>query len=646
MKALSLIRFFLIFVLVITWSLPVAAQNIKIDSLKNLLKLERKDNIPLLLQLCWEFRYSNPDTARFYGYKALVQAKKIRDKKFEGEALHNLAITYEAQSNFNKAIELGLKALTLKTAVGDELEIANTLNNLGNVYDQKGEFDKAVTHYKKAYLIYKKNKLPENIAMINVNMGIVLKAQKQYQKVLPYYHEAYEIYRKLNKPFETAACEANLGSVHFYLNNSDSCVYYSSMAEKRFLSLKNEQFLPVVRSNIGMAYRKLGNFGKAISYLEKAIAAHRKFNNRKELSFVLSELAKTHQGINNNKALVYAKEALLVSEEISSLPEVLAARKVMSEIYQDKGEFRNAYESFIAYSTLKDSVFEKDKIKELNEFQTLFETEKKEQRIKVLSQQHVIQALKVKQREILLVIAVAAILFGLLIFFLVMNRRKLREENRLQEERNKQQEIAARRVLDAEEHERRRIASDLHDGVGQMLSVAIMNINSLAGKISENEESNILAKNSLALVTDCYDEMRSISHQMIPSALLKAGLAPAIRDFISRIDQNKIKVDLSLNNIDNRLSEQTETVLYRVIQETVNNVIKHSNASKLSIQIDSDGEELSAIIEDNGQGFDKESVKKGLGIENMISRIKLLNGAIEFDSRLGSGTIVAIYLPL
>ena len=132
---------------------------------------------------------------------------------------------------------------------------------------------------------------------------------------------------------------------------------------------------------------------------------------------------------------------------------------------------------------------------------------------------------------------------------------------------------------------------------------------------------------------------------MMPNALLKAGLTTAVREFISKIDEHKLKVNLGISGINERLDAQTETVLYRVIQESVNNVIKHAKASLLSIQLVKDSDGINLSIEDNGIGFDKNSTKNGIGLENIKSRIALINGEIEYDTAVGKGTLVNIFIP-
>ena len=134
----------------------------------------------------------------------------------------------------------------------------------------------------------------------------------------------------------------------------------------------------------------------------------------------------------------------------------------------------------------------------------------------------------------------------------------------------------------------------------------------------------------------------------MPNALLKSGLASAVKEFLDKIDNRIIKINLHSEGLQERLDGNTETVLYRVIQECVNNVIKHSGASNLDISLIKDADGIAATVEDNGKGFDTADKQKfeGIGLQNISSRVAFLKGTVDFDSAPGKGTLVAIHVPI
>jgi len=150
-------------------------------------------------------------------------------------------------------------------------------------------------------------------------------------------------------------------------------------------------------------------------------------------------------------------------------------------------------------------------------------------------------------------------------------------------------------------------------------------------------------------VDETLKEVRAVSHNMMPNALIRKGLAAAVREFIDNIAATGLlKVDLQIIGLNDRLEGTMETVLYRVLQEAVSNIIKHAQASKISIQLIRHDDYLNFILEDNGKGFDASDVNNfnGIGLKNIISRIQYLNGTVDFDSSIGKGTTVIIEVPV
>jgi two-component system NarL family sensor kinase len=176
-----------------------------------------------------------------------------------------------------------------------------------------------------------------------------------------------------------------------------------------------------------------------------------------------------------------------------------------------------------------------------------------------------------------------------------------------------------------------------------------MNLSSFESDIQfSNTDQRLAFEKIIGLVDESCKEVRSVSHNMMPNALLKSSLASAVQDFIDKLDKKAIEVHLYTEGLNERLDSNVETVLYRVIQECVNNVIKHSGANTLDISVIKDDDGISATVEDNGKGFDAANKKNfdGIGMKNILTRVEYLKGTVEFDSTPGKGTAVVIHVPL
>ena len=248
------------------------------------------------------------------------------------------------------------------------------------------------------------------------------------------------------------------------------------------------------------------------------------------------------------------------------------------------------------------------------------------------------------------------LIWGLSLFSLLLiatawtlyQRYKLKQQKKLQEAIMQQQDLATSAVLEAEENERQRIAADLHDGVGQLLTAARLNMEALSEKLHiENENERFIYNKALALVDESCKEVRNVSHNIMPNSLIKFGLGNAIKDFIDKIESNQLSINLNVVGLIEPLDSKVELIIYRVIQEAINNVIKHSKANQLDLSIQKDQEGLRISIEDNGIGFNKSDLQKsnGIGMKNIMARVEFLKGEIDIDTRPGSGTLIAIFIP-
>ena len=217
------------------------------------------------------------------------------------------------------------------------------------------------------------------------------------------------------------------------------------------------------------------------------------------------------------------------------------------------------------------------------------------------------------------------------------------------EKENKAQEEFSKRLIQSQEEERKRIAVGLHDSLGQNL--LIIKNRALLGIKNKKEEflkEQLLEISSTASTT--LDEVRQIAYDLHPYQLSRLGLTRAIRSIITNVkDSTKINFIDDLANIDNLFSQEAEINIYRIVQENINNIIKHSEAKNAAIKILKKESSISIYIEDDGKGFDKENVyderkkMKGFGLENIKKRITLLNG--EFSINSANGTKIKIIIP-
>jgi signal transduction histidine kinase len=232
---------------------------------------------------------------------------------------------------------------------------------------------------------------------------------------------------------------------------------------------------------------------------------------------------------------------------------------------------------------------------------------------------------------------------GIFLFY----RHQQRQKATANIERIKEQEIRINAVFQAQEEERRRIAKELHDGIGQTISAIKLNYQSLSQKIDKPELVTNFSKIG-KMLENAGAEVRSISHQMIPKELEQFGLIPAVEGMLNlNFENSPLKVQFEHTGFSERIGQQIELVLFRVLQELISNIIKHAQASQVSVQLIRLSTHVVLNVSDNGVGFDVESKEKsGIGMLNIASRIDAVKGHLHFESEPGKGSLITIRTPV
>lgn len=519
----------------------------------------------------------------------------------------------------------------------------------GNIAYFKGKHDEALKIYMGALAIAEQAKLHLQIAAVCNEIGTLLKKNKQLPKALEYYTRALNEALAIKNNEQIANAHNNIGLVYEEEGNYGNALKQYQKSLAIYQKIKDKLGESYSLEYIGYGYGLMKNYDLAVENLQKSLSLRIELKDNYGIAICLIELTEVFRDKKDYRlAASYAKRAISFSKEINYPDMLQKGYELLAEIYGQEQNYAEAYRAHQQYTAIKDSIFTIEKNKQITELQTKYETEKKEQKIDLLNKENTIQKLKLTQRDGIIG-AISLVFLGFIFMvYLLYNRYRLKQQARLQAEVIAQQDLATKAVLVAEENERKRIAGELHDGLGQLFSAVKLNLSAIGEHLTFKDEHNKkMFDKTLYLVDESCKEVRSISHQMTPNVLLKAGLTSAVRDFIDKIDARKLKVNLATFGLQHRLDHNIEIVLYRVIQETVNNVIKHAQASSLDIQLTKDEDGINVMIEDNGIGFNTAQLEKfdGIGLKNIQTRTAYLKGTVDFSSQPGKGTLVSIFIP-
>lgn len=531
--------------------------------------------------------------------EALNLATSLKNDKLIGDCLLAFSQYYFSRAGYDKSIEYGLNSLQKFEKINDVKGIIRAKSKLAQTYQMRDELPKAEATLLEI-LQYKESQ------------------KSGYSVTL---HTLANVYGMQGKYKEALAID-EIG-----LRYCDSV---------GLLNLKSSFY-----DNMANCFMYSGDFEKAKKFFNISLALDSSNNDSRLMSDTYLNLGQLY--IMNDKsdaAIPYLLRSINLSKQVSYKEATATAYKLLSEVYQKNNKLDSAIINLKRHYLYKDSIINLSSENKIAEFQTIYETEKKESQIQS-------QKLKLNKQRSGIVALVASLGIISLIALMLYRRKQHQAKIELQKEILQQQKLATAAIISAEEKERIRIATELHDGVGQMVSAAKMNLSVLDNDMSfADDEQKEKLSNVIDMLDESCVEIRAVSHQMMPVAMFNNGVSEALQIFIQRIDQKVIDVDFYSDG-ESKLSKEKESVLYRILQECINNVIKHAKANKLSISIHHSNKETSVTVEDDGIGFDKnDNSGSGIGLSNILSRVNYLNGEIDFESRIGFGTLVSIHIPV
>jgi signal transduction histidine kinase len=597
------------------------------------------------------FGYCENDAERSlkFSRNSLSLSRRLNFKSGEIKALNNIGIVYDVTGEYDSALFYYDLSLRISKAFNNKKQIANTLNNIGLVEWNKGEYEKALTDYLSSLRLFEEINHLKGQANTLSNIGLIYFDLKKYEQSLKYHLNSLKIREEIKDEYGIGVSLTNIGMTYSELKQPEKSIDYFKRSIVAKEKSGDRYGLAISLNNLGIIFSEHHQEDEALKYQLKALPLRIELNDKYGLTTTYNNLA----GIYNRKkdfttSLSYSMKALTLADELKSRSKLRKVYRDISSSYKSLHDYPQALAYYEKYSELNDSIYSEESAKQLAEQQTRYESEKKDLAISKKNLEIERSGLEISQQKTQRNILLASILVLIVLGFLVYSRNRLKQKNIVQMERNQQQEARTKAVVEAEENERARIARELHDGIGQQLSAAKLNLSSLQSLIDRKDpEQSAIVKNIMEIIDDSVKEVRSVSHNMMPNALLKSGLGTAVREFLNRINiTGKLKIELEVSGLNERLESITENILFRVIQEAVNNIIKHSGATVVNIQLIRFENELSLIIQDNGSGFDTGKESAGIGLKNIRSRVEFINGTVDFDSSPGKGTTINIEIPV
>jgi len=586
-----------------------------------------------------------------------------------------LGRAYTSLDQFDSAFYYYHKAIntygTQDTSKKVQLVKAKVLNYIGSAYLNQGLYDSSVTYYYQALKIYDDNNERTSSSQMLMNIGNIYLFHKEYEKALAEYQNALHILNEINSPIEKSYAKiySNMGLCYKALKQFDTAqVYY-----EKALTIREKngppRSLAGLYDNIGNLNKGQGKFDKALEYYHKSLEIRKTLNSPRWLAASYGNIGLMYYEMHDfSKAKKYLTKAVELSDKHGFVEISIECKRGLYRTYEHMGDYKKALKYLVEYRDLNDSIHSLKLEERLNEYKQKYESEKKDRLIEKLEEDKKLENAKNEKQQLLvekqsMILNGLAVVAILLIFILIilqryfkMKRKSDQELFAKNEQLNQQKTLelmkelevgSIRSFAEGQEKERARIAGDLHDRLGSLLSTVKLHFSSLDTAIEENESAKKSYDFALQLLDNSVEEVREVSRNLSKGVLIQFGLIAAVENMRDAINSaGKIKMEVISTGVESRLDSEVEIMLFRVVQELITNVIRHSQTNEVFVQFSGAGSYLSIVVEDHGIGFDVEHTKsEGIGIENLKSRINSIGGEMTIDSVVGQGTTVIIEIP-
>lgn len=509
------------------------------------------------------------------------------------------------KGNYQKAIEYYSMAVRVYEEMGRQDRVVTPFLNISGLYKEMNDYVKQEVYARLALTAAQKSGAKEKYFMPYTYLVYALTMQNRYEAAIPFL-DSSKFYYTENVPYEA------LVSYHLV-----ACLLYMNLNKLDSAEKSSRQSLSIAEK-----YQAVFSVNQSRLQLGRVLTLQKKYSEAEPvLLSTLNEIKKTNEP-----------------------SQFLIAYDYLSRFYEESGNYKQALHFYKQFKEVSDSLASEENKKFASEQEVKYETGKKESQIKLQQA----ELLKKNTLNYILTGGVATILIISFLSYRSYKQKQKLQQQRISELETEKQLTATEAVLKGEEQERIRLAKDLHDGLGGILSGIKFSLNTMKGNLIMTPDNAQAFERSLDMLDSSIKEMRRVAHNMMPEALVKFGLDTALKDYCNDINQTgAIQVTYQSIGLAGSSIDQTAGItVYRIVQELINNILKHAAAKAAIVQVSKTGNELSVTVEDNGKGFDPAILNqaKGIGWSNIQNRVEYLKGKIDILSGPGEGTSVHIEL--
>lgn len=582
------------------------------------------------------------DSASIFYLKAGDHARKVNFKRGITEYVFHYIKILNRQGKYQEALNLNLEAIEISKQLNDPHVLGMAYNNAGNNYTYMGNFNSAAEFFLNAL------KIAESLGDLNTqqkysnNLASVFLSLQEKEKALIYCNQSYQLAIQNKDSLGMASTLVNLAVAEILNNRTGIASNHLNEVIKMGIALKDPSYVLDGYINLGDIEIKEKRFLGAKKYFEKALEILKTYPSPDYELYIHMGFAQCYNHLQlYDKSNVHLNKGIAVAESLGALDELRRLYLLGSEINENVMNAVLALDFRKKYQVLNDSINNSETKNNIHRIEIEYQTAQKE---KALAEQELLIAnnnIELQKQTVLiyLTFSIVLALFSAIIIFIIIHRNKQKANKEKLQFIQKQNELKIlTAMVEGEEKERTRLAKELHDGVGGVLSAVKMHFSILKNENSLLKDPTKFEQ-GLSLLNYASQEIRAIAHNLSPYILLQYDLEKAILHFCESVKNNDLQVDCYILGDFPKFNKSFKQIIYRLVQELINNIIKHACASHAIVQLSYNENILSITVEDNGVGFKSDRLE-GIGWINLKQRVNELHGQLTLNSEPGNGTSV------
>lgn len=632
-----------------------------IDSIRNNLNLNDDELIYLYYQIGDAYYLqSKRDTSIFFLSKVLSSPNMNPENPIYSIALFKLAAQYRIVKPDTNWKDLILHSKNNAIKYNHEIELARIL--FGQAFNLKRELklDSAIVYFTKASNIYLKYNDSLKIGSCYNSIGIIMQRFSRTNRSIYFFKKAIKYFKKIENKKHLIYAYGNLGGVFSENDQIDSSLFYLNKCQEIVDNNPNTRLSNSIMNNLASIYERKENLDTALYYYQ--LALNQKSNNLNLILTFQGNILWIH-----TKRKEFQKGSVLIDTILTNLKSVsnlqirLNTYSKLFYFYYDQGKLNQAIEYLREYSSLQEQLFDIEKNKIVNELDAKYEISRKEKELQLIKKEKNLQEVQLEQEatkngfyQVLIIISIISlVLFSIALY---QGKQKLIAQQKLntqQEELSKKSLFSLEQTkkietlsakMDGQEQERKRIAQELHDNLGSLLSTVKYYYASLQPELSKFGFESPKIKKIHNFIDEACNEVRKVAHTLHDDGHYGHNLDYKIKELVNRLkDSDDMEAEYYAHGVESlNLSPFEEKEIYHMTSELVNNVIKHANARHLVISLTFANHELTIIIEDDGKGIENVDISNGMGWKTIQERTQSMNGSFNIDSRLEQGTTAVL----